>query len=904
MQNWANDCRCNSHGFVPVYRVMHRAARSQHGVPRSMAAPSSSVGTSSAATAAPQGARASRVLAGMLVMGVVCLLGVSESPQFEVRRVAVSQHLMTVGSTLGDLGEGIAEAESDDVWHDVQRPMPKRTRRREVAEPSVPPMALPSSVEAAKPVDTPKPIETAEPAQVTKPVEVAKPSEVAKPAEASLPAGTLPPAQACAPGCHARGNCNEELGRCDCPPLSEGLSCERGVVPKCRVQWGVSLPFPPCQAWTAEETDWRDFPPSCDCLAECHSLNHRAAYVSWCVNTTRQRILPANEAKRAPNAIADPFGDGKWVRQAYTPGRKDPPLSEARLDELNAALAERLQRDAQASLAGKACSGRGIRTSPMPWKRLPKPQADTPVCHCWPGWHGDACEVGPGDAKMPDYKKFCVHGCSGRGVCKLNWCHCVPGTWGIDCSFGTPRAAAAREVVALAGGSAGAPGGGGWPEAMLTTAAPVLPPMSRTLRIYIYDLPPQFNIWLAAHFRRPGRWDQSYLYSLDTKVHRWLLRSPYRTLDPAEADYFLVPAYLSLGFYDYEFGLYWLTNRGHDFLRGVMRYVRKTWPYFDRRRGADHVLVMTNDKGATFIRGSVPDLAQMTLVTQWGWKRQHIHHPDKDIVVPPMLKVDKLLSETPYLGASSSPPPPPAAAASAASAETPWTYLLSFIGSVRFHTPGYSMGVRQAIYRRYNQTDGFFLRDLRGDSDQGKHKQMGPREYLSVMQRSKFCLAPSGMGFSTRMYESIAQGCVPLIIQDEPVSNTSVDQAFEELLPYPLFSWRLTQADIPNLPALLAAFPADEWRKLRRNLACVWPRVLWLPGDNEAPGIQRDAAAIRSTATDMLGDQSFLREYDAWTSLMTTLARRAARRRNGSATPAPFEWRTPARSCAAAQNTV
>ena len=35
------------------------------------------------------------------------------------------------------------------------------------------------------------------------------------------------------------------------------------------------------------------------------------------------------------------------------------------------------------------------------------------------------------------------------------------------------------------------------------------------------------------------------------------------------------------------------------------------------------------------------------------------------------------------------------------------------------------------LYRKYNQTDGFFLRDLRGDSDQGKHKQMGPREYLS-----------------------------------------------------------------------------------------------------------------------------------------------------------------------------
>eukprot|EP00965_Chrysotila_dentata_P212352 6186976-Pleurochrysis_carterae.AAC.2 len=58
------------------------------------------------------------------------------------------------------------------------------------------------------------------------------------------------------------------------------------------------------------------------------------------------------------------------------------------------------------------------------------------------------------------------------------------------------------------------------------------------------------------------------------QIHRWLLRSPYRTLDADTADYFFVPTYLSLGFYDYEFGLYWLSARGNAFLRGVMEYVQ------------------------------------------------------------------------------------------------------------------------------------------------------------------------------------------------------------------------------------------------------------------------------------------------------------------------------------------
>ena len=89
----------------------------------------------------------------------------------------------------------------------------------------------------------------------------------------------------------------------------------------------------------------------------------------------------------------------------------------------------------------------------------------------------------------------------------------------------------------------------------------------------------------------------------------------------------------------------------------------------------------------------------------------------------------------------------------------------------------------------------------------------------------------------------MAQGCVPLVIQDEPVSNTTVDQAFASLLPWEKFTYRLKQKDIPNLPKLLAEYPDASWRELRRNLACAWPRVLWLQADNEAPGMQTLATA-------------------------------------------------------------
>ena len=40
-----------------------------------------------------------------------------------------------------------------------------------------------------------------------------------------------------------------------------------------------------------------------------------------------------------------------------------------------------------------------------------------------------------------------------------------------------------------------------------------------------------------------------------------------------------MPAYLSLGFYDYEFGLYWLTGRGVAFLREVPSSRHASYPY-------------------------------------------------------------------------------------------------------------------------------------------------------------------------------------------------------------------------------------------------------------------------------------------------------------------------------------
>ena len=229
----------------------------------------------------------------------------------------------------------------------------------------------------------------------------------------SPPPSIGPPQKACAPGCEVHGTCNRELGRCDCPPLRSGPACELNIVPSCRSLWGLDLPIPPCQALSEERDAWRDFPPTCECLAECHALNLRVVYVDNCVNVSQREYVQGSggiwEKGKSHDAVVphpwrDVFGDGRWLRQAYKPGRHDVQYTEAELTQKNLALASRLFKDGAETKLRGLCSGRGLYTEVMPWWRRPPAS----YCHCFPGWYGTNCEYGPGDTHAPDSKQYCV----------------------------------------------------------------------------------------------------------------------------------------------------------------------------------------------------------------------------------------------------------------------------------------------------------------------------------------------------------------------------------------------------------------------------------------------------------------------------------------------------------------
>ena len=156
--------------------------------------------------------------------------------------------------------------------------------------------------------------------------------------------------------------------------------------------------------------EYSDFPATCECLAECQRLNLRVEYAKGCANTTRHPLEPENSPRKAevPYPWHDRFGDGKWMQQprveqveglAGRPGR-----GEAAVQRSEAQLAQRLHKDGAASAASQLCSGRGILTANVPFLGTDRHKGRG-FCHCFPGWFGERCDIGPGHPKAPPAKQ-------------------------------------------------------------------------------------------------------------------------------------------------------------------------------------------------------------------------------------------------------------------------------------------------------------------------------------------------------------------------------------------------------------------------------------------------------------------------------------------------------------------
>ncbi|CAM6046645.1 unnamed protein product [Sphagnum compactum] len=310
------------------------------------------------------------------------------------------------------------------------------------------------------------------------------------------------------------------------------------------------------------------------------------------------------------------------------------------------------------------------------------------------------------------------------------------------------------------------------------------------MQIYVYDLPTQYNEnWLA------DKRCSNHLFAAEVAIHRILLSSPLRTLNPDEADFFFLPVYVSCKFSP-KTGF---PSIGHAprTIHAAVSLVSSVMPYWNRSKGSDHIFVATHDFGACFhsmehlaVAHGIPDFMQNSIILQtFGERTWHKCQEVENIQIPPYVSPSAM---SPYML-----PPPQVRKRN---------IFAFFRGKMEIHPKNYSghlysRGVRTAIYHRYGRNKLFYLRRQRAEG------------YQEELLRSIFCLCPLGWApWSPRIVESVVFGCVPVIIAD------NIALPYSHVLNWSSISLTVREADVPRLAKILLHVAATNLSAIQKNL--------------------------------------------------------------------------------------
>lgn len=109
--------------------------------------------------------------------------------------------------------------------------------------------------------------------------------------------------------------------------------------------------------------------------------------------------------------------------------------------------------------------------------------------------------------------------------------------------------------------------------------------------------------------------------------------------------------------------------------------------------------------------------------------------------------------------------------------------------------------MRTAIWRKYNGDRRFYL---------NRHRFAG---YQSEIARSVFCLCPRGWApWSPRLVESVALGCVPVVIADD------IRLPFPTAVNWSEISIRVAEKDVEKLGEILEHVAATNLSVIQKNL--------------------------------------------------------------------------------------
>ncbi|KAH7288012.1 hypothetical protein KP509_31G007300 [Ceratopteris richardii] len=329
----------------------------------------------------------------------------------------------------------------------------------------------------------------------------------------------------------------------------------------------------------------------------------------------------------------------------------------------------------------------------------------------------------------------------------------------------------------------------------------------KNIKIYIYELPTSFNTdWLQ------NDRCSSHLFAAEVAIHQRLLSSPVRTLEPAEADYFFVPVYVSCNF-NTTTGFPSLSH-ARALLGSAVKFISHKMPYWNLRKGSDHVFVATHDYGPCFhtmedlaVSTGIPGFLRNAIILQtFGRTDKHVCQSSNSITIPPFVQ-------------------PPAGNLDWSPDQNRRDIWAYFRGKIEIHPKNisgrvYSRGVRSKIWQKFGRhRSRFFIKRDRSSN------------YQSEIQRSVFCLCPLGWApWSPRIVESAILGCIPVIIADK------IALPYSHVIDWPKISVTVSEKDVGKLGKILDRVIRTNLTTIQENLWNIKYRKALLYMDPLTPG--------------------------------------------------------------------
>eukprot|EP00201_Polytomella_parva_P023228 CAMPEP_0175043712 /NCGR_PEP_ID=MMETSP0052_2-20121109/3360_1 /TAXON_ID=51329 ORGANISM="Polytomella parva, Strain SAG 63-3" /NCGR_SAMPLE_ID=MMETSP0052_2 /ASSEMBLY_ACC=CAM_ASM_000194 /LENGTH=531 /DNA_ID=CAMNT_0016306843 /DNA_START=662 /DNA_END=2255 /DNA_ORIENTATION=- len=364
-----------------------------------------------------------------------------------------------------------------------------------------------------------------------------------------------------------------------------------------------------------------------------------------------------------------------------------------------------------------------------------------------------------------------------------------------------------------------------WPSVAQVSS---LIPHRHALKVYIYELPSHvsFNGALSDVLVDRTACYRAYLSFKNSLYNDWSLR----TENPYEANLFFIPANI----YSY------LSNIFNDAFQAkiVTDYVRMNYPFFNRSQGHDHFMWYPPDRGVCHLdnRATIANVIKIVHFTlhfnQYKENATEIldgHFPDKyngkcrkyctserskcfdlekDVAAASMALLDYQASIRAYANIKTT------------QGFESRKILFFFAGGIRDHVAHYSGNVRQRVFH--------LIQDRYKDDATIRFFPTFAPNYFGLLMEATFCLAPYGDGFGIRVFQAVALGCIPVIIQDRVV------QPYSQFLPYHEFSIIMHRNEIPNLIEHLKSYSKQDIARMRMSLLKYHRALFW---DREMQGL-------------------------------------------------------------------